>query len=56
MKTSENSNEYKLSCGCSCEYVNGKYITILCDKHETEQEEMSFVPRQMTKFRISREI
>ena len=47
---------YELSCGCSCELINGKYITFLCDEHEREQEELLHVPKQFTKFRTSREI
>ena len=52
----ESSEGYELSCGCRCELIYGKYITILCDKHEREQEEMLYEPKHFTKFRTSREI
>ncbi len=52
----ESSEGYELACGCKCELINGKYITILCDQHEEEQEEMLYEPKHFTKFRTSREI
>lgn len=48
------SKEYKLECGCSCEIINGRSITILCDEHE---EEMDNEPKyKQTKMRPSREL
>lgn len=49
---------HKLSCGCTTEYVNGKYITFLCDVHEQEYQEMLEKPVHFkkTKMRDSREI
>ena len=41
--TSLNANEdgsFVMSCGCSTECVNGKYINILCEEHENELEEL----------------
>jgi len=53
---SEVEGSYELSCGCKCEYINGKYINFLCDQHELEQEEMYMIPKPLTKFRSYREI
>ena len=47
---------YELTCGCKCELINGKYITILCEQHEEEQEVMLKEPKHFTKFKTSREI
>jgi len=42
---STENKEYKLKCGCSCEFVNGKYITIQCDEHEREYDDIPYTKR-----------
>lgn len=34
-----NTKEYELPCGCKCEYIGGRYITLLCDEHDAEMDE-----------------
>lgn len=35
---------FKLSCGCTTEFINGKFINILCDLHDNELEELQNTP------------
>jgi hypothetical protein len=46
-----------LDCGCTIEEVNGKMVTILCEDHEEEYQDMLATPVHFkkTKMRTTRE-
>ena len=52
-KVLEKQEEYELKCGCTCSLINGKYITIQCDDHDWEQDDIPYTKR--TKMRTYRE-
>jgi hypothetical protein len=40
------SQAQQLPCGCSTEFINNKFINILCDEHEFEYQGMKSNPSQ----------
>lgn len=47
-----NTEIVKEECGCYSECINGKYITILCDIHEEEYQDMHTEPLHFKKTKM----